>query len=95
MADKCCERDFNSDGNCDRHPAGPSDHMTTYARACTGYYDGKGQGGMTLRRDLEREHGMMGHPKADLLYSIAWEEGHSAGYAEVALQYGKLVEPAR
>lgn len=24
------------------------------------------------------------HPKADLLYSIAWEHGHAAGYDEVA-----------
>jgi hypothetical protein len=34
--------------------------------------------------DLLAELGLTDHPKADLLYSMAWERGHSSGYSEVA-----------
>jgi hypothetical protein len=36
-----------------------------------------------FKQDLFVELGIVGHPKADKLYSIAWEMGHSAGYSEV------------
>jgi hypothetical protein len=45
-----------------------------------------------FKSDLEKEHGVENNPKKDLLYSIAWEEGHSAGYYEVAIKYDDLVE---
>ena len=35
--------------------------------------------------------GLENHPKKDIIYSKAWEDGHSRGYSEV---YGKLVELA-
>jgi hypothetical protein len=33
---------------------------------------------------LAQECGLAEHPKLDLLYSIAWEHGHSSGFDEVA-----------
>lgn len=45
-----------------------------------------------FKADLEEEHGMTGHPKADLLFEKAWDRGHSNGYAEVAMVYDDLVE---
>lgn len=45
-----------------------------------------------LRADLEAENGMTGHPKADKVWSKAWEDGHSAGYGEVANIYLDLAE---
>jgi hypothetical protein len=36
-----------------------------------------------FKHDMFVELGVVGHPKADKLYSIAWEMGHSAGYSEV------------
>jgi hypothetical protein len=39
---------------------------------------------------LEKDQGLVGHPRADLLYEIAWSLGHSSGYAEVATYYHEL-----
>lgn len=44
-----------------------------------------------FRADLEVEYEVVGHPKADKLFAMAWEEGHSSGFAEVALRYDELV----
>lgn len=40
---------------------------------------------------LAKEHGVEGHPKLELLYSIAWDLGHSSGYAEVETYFAQLV----
>ena len=40
-----------------------------------------------FRNDLRTEYGLMNHPKEDLLFEIAWDHGHSAGYPEVARHY--------
>ena len=44
-----------------------------------------------FRNDLAIENGMEYHPKKDKLFELAWEFGHSAGYAEVASYYERLV----
>lgn len=43
-----------------------------------------------FKRDLEEENGFADNPKRDLLYGIAWDMGHSAGYSEVAYFYNEL-----
>ena len=43
-----------------------------------------------FKDDLENEYGTKGHPKADKLFSLAWEQGHSSGYHEVACAYDDL-----
>lgn len=45
-----------------------------------------------FRHDLEVYFGMVGHPKADLLYHKAYERGHSGGMQEVANHYSDLVD---
>jgi hypothetical protein len=42
--------------------------------------------------DLEAYYEMTGHAKAPLLYSKAYERGHSSGLHEVACVYDDLVE---
>lgn len=45
-----------------------------------------------FKADLEREYGFVGHPKADAIYALAWDYGHSAGYSEVAMYYDELAQ---
>jgi hypothetical protein len=45
-----------------------------------------------FKSDLEAEHGLAGHPKADLLFDIAWEHGHANGYYDVEIHYSELAE---
>ncbi len=49
----------------------------------------------SFRLDLEVESGMKDHPKADLLYSKAWANGHASGYADVRNVYLDLLELVR
>ena len=46
----------------------------------------------TIRLDLETEYGLVGHPKADKLWAMAWDRGHGSGYGEVIAVYEELVE---
>jgi hypothetical protein len=43
-----------------------------------------------FRKDLEHEYGMIGHPKADVLWRLAYDRGHSAGYNEIYNEYDEL-----
>jgi len=45
-----------------------------------------------FQRDLEAENGVVGHPKADMLWRIAWDRGHSSGYQGVLYEYEELVD---
>lgn len=45
-----------------------------------------------FRADLEVEHGLVGHPKAERLFEMAWDRGHSGGFREVAEHYAELAE---
>lgn len=48
-----------------------------------------------FRADLEQAFGVAGHPKAELLFRLAYEEGHGRGFHEVFLIYQDLVELIR
>jgi hypothetical protein len=41
---------------------------------------------------LEAKYGLTGHPKADKLYALAWDMGHSAGYSEVEIYYDDMAD---
>ena len=43
-----------------------------------------------FRSDLETEYRTTGHPKANLLWTMAWDEGHSSGLNEVFNWYDRL-----
>jgi hypothetical protein len=48
-----------------------------------------------FRKDMEDFHGVTAavpQKKRDLLYRLAWDYGHSAGYTEVDLYYSELVD---
>lgn len=45
-----------------------------------------------FKDDLEKAHGVAGHPKADKLFEMAWSDGHSEGVQQVANRYSELVE---
>lgn len=44
------------------------------------------------RTALETEYSMTGHPKAEQLYQLAWDYGHSSGLHEVGYFYGELIQ---
>lgn len=44
------------------------------------------------KEGLEHLHGLSRHPKADDLYQIAWDLGHSYGFSEVKYYYDILVK---
>lgn len=43
-----------------------------------------------FKADLEEEFGLSGHPKAQRLFDLAWQEGHSSGYNEVLNYYSEF-----
>jgi hypothetical protein len=48
-----------------------------------------------FKADLLEELGITNHPKAELLFNMAWEEGHSEGYQSVfyyADMFSELLE---
>lgn len=49
----------------------------------------------THKAKLEDEFNTKGHPKADLIYEIAWDIGHAYGYNAVRDSYMDLVELIR
>ena len=45
-----------------------------------------------FRQSLEHEYGLVGHPKAQKLWNLAWDRGHSQGYDFVKAVYDELSE---
>ena len=41
---------------------------------------------------LERKYDLLGHPKADDLYRLAWDYGHSSGWSEIENYYVELLD---
>jgi hypothetical protein len=48
-----------------------------------------------FRADLLDELDITGHPKAELLFEMAWRAGHADGYASVVYHAEELVELLR
>jgi len=44
------------------------------------------------KSELEDKYGLSKHPKADLLYELAWRWGHSSGFSEVEIYYEDFAE---
>jgi len=51
-----------------------------------------GEARENCRKMLAELYGVADHPKEPKLWSLAWEEGHSCGYSEVALKYDEFVD---
>lgn len=48
-----------------------------------------------FKADLLQAYGVTGNPKSDRAFSLAWEQGHSCGYSEVAIVFADLAELIR
>ena len=48
-----------------------------------------------FRDSLEEEFDTKAHPKAGLLWDIAWDEGHSYGFEQVRYWYERLLDLVR
>lgn len=48
-----------------------------------------------FREEVLEENGILNHPKADKVFSMAWEDGHSSGYDEVACYVDKYTDLVR
>jgi hypothetical protein len=66
--------------------------LLDYKESRARYNEESGRLYSLFRSDVEEANDMKGHPKADLLWSKAWEHGHSGGYGEVLSHYEDLVE---
>lgn len=55
----------------------------TYDRNRDEYRRLNAEGREAFKADLFEHLGITGHPKAEELWRLAWEEGHSSGYNEV------------
>lgn len=47
---------------------------------------------LKLRARLEEENGLIGHPKAELLWQIIWDRSHHNGLSEVENAYDEMAE---
>jgi hypothetical protein len=47
---------------------------------------------MKFKSDILKLYGLTDHPKADAIFNMAWEEGHSAGLATVDIWVAKLMD---
>jgi hypothetical protein len=63
-----------------------------YQKACLHYWEEEKQVAKLFRDDLFEHLGIEGHPKADLLFSKAYEHGHSGGYSEIVSWAEDLLE---
>lgn len=58
----------------------------------TEYRTGVQEANDKFRHDLEKQYGVIGNTKANRVWELAWEEGHSFGYTEVLGYYDQFVE---
>jgi TPR repeat protein len=59
------------------------DDEGSYKAALTAYGRETARLEALFRKDMFEELGITDNPRADKLYSMAWEHGHSSGYSEV------------
>ncbi len=69
--------------------------LATFDLELTRYHDLEEAKVREVRHRCEVEHGLVDHPKADLLWQKAWSRAHSFGLESVVAQYADLVELVR
>lgn len=60
-----------------------NDAMEAYEAARKAYADGAIDADKRFRQEALNEVGLSDHEARDRAYSLAWEQGHSGGYADV------------
>ena len=63
-----------------------------YDKAIKIYRENKSKIYNQFKHDALDDVGLLGHPKADIIYSKAWDRGHSSGLPEVLLHLEDLAE---
>lgn len=63
-----------------------------YKNIITEYREQESRHEATFKVDLFEENGVLGNPKAELAYNMAWDHGHASGLEDVAIWFEKLVE---
>lgn len=66
--------------------------VVEYKRLKTEYQEDEARLAEEFKKDALEEVGLTGHPKADLVYSKAWEAGHSSGFSSVFYHLEDLSE---
>ena len=66
--------------------------MPEHKKLQAAYYARASEIETQFQDDLESYYDMKDHPKRSLVYSKAYERGHSAGFGEVANAYSDYVE---
>lgn len=66
--------------------------MVVYREAAQAYYAAQAQMRLQFKADVLQEHGLTGHPKADKVYDMAWQEGHADGYGNIERWVEDLAE---
>lgn len=51
-----------------------------------------GQMRTNCRTMLAELYGLVGHPKEQKVWDMAWDMGHASGWSEVAIQYDNLAD---
>lgn len=75
------------------HSHGYANTLTygTFKESRTAYRDEEYRLRCLFESDLALAYRVSDHPKVGLLFQLAWDEGHSAGFHEVLHHYDKLV----
>lgn len=64
---------------------------TVRSAALRAYHAGQDVANAEFRVALESENHMLNHPKADRLWDLAWEHGHSSGLQDVIHYYEEFL----
>lgn len=63
-----------------------------YSAELKAYRENEARRYAEFKADLLEELGVTGHPKADKLFRLAWEMGHSGGFGDVTSYAHDMVE---
>ena len=66
--------------------------MDVYREDIVKWNKRQGELDLVFKADVLAENGLTGHPKADLVFSKAWEHGHSSGNNDVAYWVADLAD---
>lgn len=61
-------------------------------KAWTDYMDEDTRLANKFRHDIAEECGILGHPKEEKVWNMAWEHGHSSGFSEIAIFYSDFAD---
>ena len=66
--------------------------IDAFQKAASEYREEENKIYCQFKKDLLEEIGIANHPKAEQLFNMAWDRGHSNGYTEVLIEAEELSE---